>query len=90
MSSAGQAPTRETTPADPAIAEVVPLTEPAAEPTTVEPAAEESAQTETLAVEVPNDYATVSHLTRTWVQYGIFGFAILCIVIGAVEALFGR
>jgi len=31
----------------------------------------------------------VVHLTRTWVQYGILGFAVLCIVIGAVEALFG-
>ncbi len=38
----------------------------------------------------PIEYVTVIHLTRTWVQYGIFGFAVLCIVIGAVEALFGR
>ena len=36
------------------------------------------------------EYIEVIHLTRTWVQYGIFGFAVLCIVIGAVEALFGR
>ena len=36
------------------------------------------------------EYVGVIHLTRTWVQYGIFGFAVLCIVIGAVEALFGR
>jgi hypothetical protein len=28
--------------------------------------------------------------TRTWLQYGMFLFAVLCIVIGAVEALFGR
>jgi len=28
--------------------------------------------------------------TRTWIQYGVVGFALLCIVIGAVEALFGR
>jgi hypothetical protein len=28
--------------------------------------------------------------TRTWIQYGAVGFAVLCIVIGAVEALFGR
>jgi hypothetical protein len=28
--------------------------------------------------------------TRTWIQYGAFGFAVLCIVVGAVEALFGR
>ncbi len=38
----------------------------------------------------PIEYIGVSHLTRTWVQYGIFGFAVLCNVIGAVEALFGR
>jgi hypothetical protein len=36
------------------------------------------------------EYIAVVHLTRTWVQYGIFGFAVLCIVIGAVEAMFGR
>ncbi len=38
----------------------------------------------------PIEYIEVVHLTRTWVQYGILGFAVLCIVIGAVEALFGR
>ncbi len=36
------------------------------------------------------EYIAVIHLTRTWVQYGILGFAVVCIVIGAVEALFGR
>ncbi len=49
-------------------------------------------ETEAKAGEVPPsiEYREVVHLTRTWVQYGIFGFAVLCIVIGAVEALFGR
>jgi hypothetical protein len=28
--------------------------------------------------------------TRSWIQYGTLGFAVVCIVIGAVEALFGR
>ena len=28
--------------------------------------------------------------TRSWIQYGTLGFAVICIVIGAVEALFGR
>jgi hypothetical protein len=28
--------------------------------------------------------------TRSWIQYGTLAFAVLCIVIGAVEALFGR
>ncbi|MGD0298125.1 MAG: hypothetical protein ABSE86_13510 [Bryobacteraceae bacterium] len=43
-----------------------------------------------LETPTPIEYMAVFHLTRTWVQYGIFGFAVLCIVIGAVEALFGR
>jgi len=38
----------------------------------------------------PAEYIDVIHLTRTWVQYGTFGFAVICIVIGAVEALFGK
>ena len=33
---------------------------------------------------------SVIHATRTWIQYGVFGFAVFCIVLGAVEALFGR
>ena len=33
---------------------------------------------------------TVVRATRLWVQYGIFGFAVFCIVIGAVESLFGQ
>ena len=28
--------------------------------------------------------------TRSWLQYGTVGFAVICIVIGAVEGLFGR
>jgi hypothetical protein len=28
--------------------------------------------------------------TRSWIQYGTVGFAVICIVIGAVEGLFGR
>lgn len=28
--------------------------------------------------------------TRSWIQYGTLAFAVICIVIGAVEALFGR
>ena len=38
----------------------------------------------------PSAYLTVVHLTRAWVNAGIFGFAVLCIVIGALEALFER
>jgi hypothetical protein len=32
----------------------------------------------------------VLRATRSWVQLGTFGFAVMCIVIGAVEALFGK
>jgi hypothetical protein len=28
--------------------------------------------------------------TRSWIQYGTVAFAVICIVIGAVEALLGR
>jgi hypothetical protein len=28
--------------------------------------------------------------TRSWIQYGTVGFAVVCIIIGAVEALLGR
>jgi hypothetical protein len=28
--------------------------------------------------------------TRSWIQYGTVGFAVFCIIIGAVEALLGR
>jgi hypothetical protein len=33
---------------------------------------------------------SIIRATRGWIQYGVVGFAVLCIVIGAVEALFGR
>ena len=53
-------------------------------------AAETEPQVEPSVFPAASEYIGVMHLTRTWVQYGIFGFAVLCIVIGAVEALFGR
>lgn len=28
--------------------------------------------------------------TRNWIQYGLLGFTVFCIVLGAVERLFGR
>jgi len=28
--------------------------------------------------------------TRNWIQYGLLGFTVGCILIGAVERLFGR
>jgi hypothetical protein len=33
---------------------------------------------------------SVIRATRTWLQYGVFGFAVFLIVVSAVEALFGR
>ena len=32
----------------------------------------------------------IIHATRSWIQYGTVGFAVLCIAIGAVEALLGK
>jgi len=28
--------------------------------------------------------------TRSWIQYGTVGFAVICILIGALEGIFGR
>jgi hypothetical protein len=64
-----------------------------AEPAVLATPEPEVAAEPTLEVAAPAksiEYVGVIHLTRTWVQYGVFGFAVLCIVIGAVEALFGR
>jgi len=35
-------------------------------------------------------YQDVLRATRWWLLYGCGAFAVLCILIGAVEALFGR
>jgi hypothetical protein len=36
------------------------------------------------------DGADLIRATRCWIQYGLVGFTIVCILVGAVEALFGR
>jgi hypothetical protein len=36
------------------------------------------------------DGADLIRATRIWIQYGLVGFTIFCILVGAVEALFGR
>jgi hypothetical protein len=36
------------------------------------------------------DGADLLRATRLWIQYGLVGFTIFCILVGAVEALFGR
>lgn len=36
------------------------------------------------------DLLALLNYTRNWIQYGVVGFAVACIFIGAVERLFGR
>lgn len=39
----------------------------------------------------PNRLALdIAHATRTWIQYGIVGFAVMCIVIGAIKGVLAR
>jgi hypothetical protein len=39
----------------------------------------------------PDGFATdIARATRSWIQYGMFGFAVICIVIGAIQGLLGR
>ena len=37
-----------------------------------------------------HQYGEILRTTQWWVLYGTGGFAVLCILIGAIEALFGR
>lgn len=38
----------------------------------------------------PDGFALdIAHATRTWIQYGMLGFAVACIVIGAVKGILG-
>jgi hypothetical protein len=38
-----------------------------------------------------NDTGTqIIRATRSWIQYGTVGFAVICIIIGAVKGLLGR
>ena len=36
------------------------------------------------------DLRLILKFTRNWIQYGLVGFTVVCILIGAVESLFGR
>ena len=36
------------------------------------------------------DLRAILNYTRNWIQYGLVGFTVTCILIGAVESLFGR
>jgi hypothetical protein len=38
----------------------------------------------------PEDFRVLLTYTRNWIQYGLLGFTVACILIGAVERLFGR
>jgi hypothetical protein len=53
----------------------------------VDPAAFEPAQNEFLTAQT---YRDILKATRIWILYGTGGFAVLCIIVGAFEALFGR
>ena len=56
-------------------------------PASEEPVEEAAQEFEKTWVE---DAVNVLRATRGWIQYGVVGFAILCVVVGAVEALFDR
>jgi hypothetical protein len=43
-----------------------------------------------LADQFWEDMLMVFQATRSWIQYGALGFAVLCIIVGAVEGLFGK
>jgi hypothetical protein len=43
-----------------------------------------------LGMDLEDTSREIVRATRSWIQYGTLGFAVLCIVVGAVEALFGR
>jgi hypothetical protein len=39
----------------------------------------------------PDDMGVqIIRATRSWIQYGTLGFAVICIIIGALEGLFGH
>jgi len=38
----------------------------------------------------PGTGILIIRATRSWIQYGTVGFAVMCIIIGALEGLFGR
>jgi hypothetical protein len=53
----------------------------------------EAAPPEVVVTPEPPPYDICRELLRAthgWLQLGTLGFAILCIIVGAVEALFGR
>jgi len=51
----------------------------------------DAARTSAYATDAPDlTYVEILRATQWWVLYGSAGFAVLCIVIGAVEGLFGR
>jgi len=56
------------------------------------PSTKEPAHLEVSAIPsaTSNTYEEILRATRWWVLYGTGGFAVICILIGAVEALFGR
>ena len=45
---------------------------------------------ELLSAYSSDDLRQLVAYTRNWIQYGLLGFTVGCILIGAVERLFGR
>jgi hypothetical protein len=78
----------------PAVAAQSPLPEPqteSAEQQSAEALASEAPTTSLIdALWLEEAGVEIIRATRSWIQYGTVGFAVICIVIGAVEALFGR
>jgi hypothetical protein len=83
---------------EPVCEPVCPPAEQAATPAEVLDSAEQLPLTEevTAAQEAPasawpdDTGIQIIRATRSWIQYGTVGFAVFCIIIGALEGLFGR
>jgi hypothetical protein len=67
-----------------------PQTESAEKQSVEAPASESPASSLIDALWLEEAGVEIIRATRSWIQYGTVGFAVICIVIGAVEALFGR
>jgi hypothetical protein len=59
-------------------------------PPTEQPQSEEQVSAQRPALWLDDTGIAIVRATRSWVQYGTVGFAVICILIGAVEGLFGR
>jgi hypothetical protein len=75
-------------PADPPAQETADTAETPEQPQLNEPAA---VLQESPSPAWPDDMGVqIIRATRSWIQYGTVGFAVICIIIGALEGLFGH